>query len=164
MKYPMLLLACATVLAACDSPPSAPKATALAPSLERIRFNEWFPFAFAVTNPCPPEEAIAVEGRLHVVQEGELAEDGATFRTHLNLHGTGVGAVSGASYEMAQTGRQEAVVTTTPFGIVTESTTNFALVRKGSLDNVFVSARLRVVCDDSGCRVEIDETETECRG
>jgi hypothetical protein len=164
MRYSLLLLACAAVLGACDSPPSAPEAAPLGPSLATVRFNERFPFSITVANPCPPAEDVAVEGTLHVVQHGETDESGSAFRTHLNLHGKGVGAVTGQLYELVQTGRQEAEVTTTPFGIITESTSNFGLIRQGSLDNVFVHARLRVVCDENGCRAEIDQTETECRG
>jgi hypothetical protein len=160
----LLLASVAVLAAACDLPPSAPEPAPVAPSLARMRLNERFPFTLTFANPCPPAEPVVVDGTLHVVQQGQTEETGSTTRTHLNMHGSGVGVTTGTSYQLVQTGRQEATTTTTPFGITTESLTRFGLIREGSLDNVFVTARLRVVCTEDGCVVEVDETETECRG
>ena len=163
------LLAVALLMSACDSNPAAPETAALEPSLARdgTPDHEHFrvPFAQTVVNSCPlVPDPVAVEGFLVYNSHFKFFEGGNQNRLKSTIHGTGVGAVTGAKYQFHQLYTIYGHYTYANSRLEADHHSRLHLISQNSLDNFFLTVRLKQVCTPDGCTVEVVSMETDCRG
>lgn len=150
----MIALACG------DVPPTGPVNGEAGPSFGTVLLNEAFPVAGTLLNPCPPEEDVTFEGRLHVLIKGTPDD----FTVHTNGQSIqGVGLISGDRYVLMEHENSETRVTGTTathfFNL------RFHMVRQGREDNFWYKLVLRATfLPDGTAEVEIVEEDIECRG
>ena len=124
--------------------------------------NQQSPFSGITVNPCSGEP-IVYSGSCHTVSHTRTSADGTDFDVHENCHATGEGAL-GNSYVVAL---NSMLRSETPLGCGTSQRFReiSRFITSRATQN-FVMTVTFVVTVDENCQphVEIDETETECRG
>ena len=98
-------------LVACDTPSAPtlqrPTLQATPPSFAKIS-NDKFDISGTITNPCPPAEAVAYQGSIHLLITGEEAPTSSDLRAHINTQGiSGVGLTSGDRYSIIENVKEE---------------------------------------------------------
>jgi hypothetical protein len=163
MRFALRTVAALAVVAGCDAAPSAPD-PATTPSLARA-VSSRTDFATIATNPCPPvPELVPLTGFMHIVTKPEVTPEGVRLRIHRNAHASGIGAITGLKYEFQNLSRQEVLPPSGTITFESELLDRFHEISQGSADNFFFMMRSKITCDAMGCRVEVIETEAECRG
>jgi hypothetical protein len=122
-----------------------------------------FPIAATLPNPCPPEEAVAFEGRLHLLIRGE--PDNFLVHTNtLDVHGLGV--ISGDRYVVSENEKSQTIVTSSDGSATQFFNLRFHMIREGSEDNFFFHAIITFTLDPNGEILDADVTkeEIQCRG
>ena len=151
-------------VAGCASETVAPVTPDESVSLERVNNTFKYPFAFTTFNPCPPMEPVAVEGVVHVNQHGNVEPGSTEFKTHVVLHGNGVGLLTGSKYVLQQNNKSEFSSSFPPPRLESSSDFRYRLIRQGSEDDFHAHGSATFVCDQNGCRVVENEQERACRG
>jgi hypothetical protein len=129
-------------LAACEQP-SAPSLKARSLSVpagvndaaQATRVNQKIDFADVIDSPCTGEP-IAFSGSLHIVTTLEQTGDGLLLKAHSNTQGvSGVGAVTGAKYEINQVIKENASVALPSMSGSADVAIQYRIISQGSLDN-----------------------------
>jgi hypothetical protein len=161
-RFPFFSLALAG-LAACDAPsaPNSGETSRAQPSFNQILLNQSFPVAGTLANPCPPEEDVAFEGRLHVLVKGEPDQ----FTVHTNGQSVqGVGVTSGDRYVLTEQEKSQTQVSGTDQTQLFDF--RFHMVRQGSADNFFYRALIVFTLDLDGeiLGADVIREDIQCRG
>jgi hypothetical protein len=124
--------------------------------------NQQTPFSGIAVNPCNGEPLVYF-GSCHSVTHLHTRADGASVDNHMNCHATGQGAL-GNNYTVNLNSMQRL---DTPGGCATSQ--RFREVTRFITSRVtqnFVMTVTFLVTVDENCQphVEVDQTETECRG
>lgn len=153
-------------LAACDAPPT-PTEPALkaaptgAPSFAKVA-NVKQDISGTLFNSCPPAEAVAFQGSIHIVVTEQAKATSTTLRFHFNTQGiSGLGLVTGDRYSIQENFKETDVFS--PDGVLVsfEFDDRFRMVRQGSNDNLWLRVTVRFTPPDN---FEIIRNELECRG
>ena len=162
MKPIALLTLAFAWLAACETPsaPTSRESSVAKPSFGMVLANESVPVGGTLSNPCPPSEDVAFEGRLHLFIKG--TPDNFTVHTNgQSIHG--VGLSSGDRYVLQE--HENSQTQTTGATATQLFNLRFHMVRQGREDNFFFRITLRATSQPDGTvEIEVIDEEVECRG
>jgi len=169
-------LALLAALAACaDAPTAMPSASSTAaggrPSLvaAQATTNETdLPVQFPIQIPCSRlgREIVVLSGTEHTSLQQQSTAAGATHvRVHVNARGvTGVGLVTGDSYQSAGTTQESFDFDVAGFPASYDLTYNFTLTSPGATGNIVAHEVLRVSYDALGnSSVDVVHFDATCR-
>jgi hypothetical protein len=165
MKRFALLAFAFALLAACETPPTAPtplSPTATAPSFAQL-FNDKVDVSGTFLSSCPPTEPVAFQGSIHVHATGEISPTRTDIKFHANAQGIeGVGLTSGDRYNVPQNTKDDLEFSSPPPRIEEEFDLRFRLIRQGSDDNFWLRFKFRFSFPPF--EFELIKLEIECRG
>jgi len=141
MTRTIALVAAILALAACEQPsaPSLQRRLAVPVSLndadQVTRLNQKIDIADVIDSPCTGEH-ITFSGVLHIVTTLTQTTDGLVLKAHSNTQGvSGVGAVTGAKYEINQVIKENASVAVPSMSGSADVAIHYRIISQGSLDN-----------------------------
>jgi hypothetical protein len=117
-------------------------------------------------NPCPPvPEPVAVEGYSHYNTHFKFYDGGNTSRLMSNVHGSGLGTVTGVKYQFHELFTLHGDYTYVDSRWETVQSTRFHVVSATDLGNFFSTVKMKVVCTpENGCQGEVISIDTDCHG
>ena len=126
--------------------------------------NERMPVSITFFDECTNEE-IQITGEVHVMGSITTTKDGRMRRhAHANLHGTGVGLISGNEYVINDNFKIREVTDPADCAFKYQDIERMRLISKGSQPNQMTIIGLRL-SQNKDCEFESEVTaETDCRG
>jgi hypothetical protein len=164
----VLLAFTGLALAACDSAPTAPLASAARTTPTQrsnsVDVNERTPVGFSTVNPCNGE-AVELNGETHTIVEQNSSNGRMTAQVHVLVqsHYSGVGSVTGAEYTAADK-YNETFIVGSPGAFNDQMIFVNHVIGRGNIPNYILTLHGKVTLTPNGqVTVAFSNFETSCQ-